>query len=233
MIWCAILAVALYIFWEFYSRHYWGMGIYQRIRGGLYGYRAWHFLPGDGKLRYEDAREVKAGETLKVRVTPSLCNRGLHASVNFFKALHYAPDFLLTRVIVKDHVVLGNDKLAGRSRTCVALYPGLYPLFMEWVYEVALSSCKNKPILLEGMGHIRKMMDEPDPRKRAEAHAIFKNFYYSTRAAEETYLMLLMSYALNSKYEFTELAQEAIEVSSWWRKRALLKALRKAGVKDL
>ena len=80
---------------------------------------AWHFLPEDRRLRYDDGREVKAGESLSVDVTPVLCERGMHASPRIIDALSFRTGPVLCRVRVSGDVVRGADKVAGRTRECL------------------------------------------------------------------------------------------------------------------
>ena len=55
--------------------------------------RAYHLLNSDGRLGYQDNREVVVGETLEVDVEPELCAAGLHASVRCLDTLRYSPGF--------------------------------------------------------------------------------------------------------------------------------------------
>ncbi len=80
---------------------------------------AWHFLTEDRRLRYYDGREVKAGESLSVDVTPVLCERGMHASPRILDALSFRTGPVLCRVRVSGDVVRGDDKVAGRTRECL------------------------------------------------------------------------------------------------------------------
>jgi len=77
---------------------------------------AWHFV-GD-KLR--DGSEIPAdGEWLKVKTPLSLCNHGLHASINPFYALQYAPGATLCRVALRGDIVHGDDKLCASERMII------------------------------------------------------------------------------------------------------------------
>jgi hypothetical protein len=81
--------------------------------------RAWHFASADMRLGYGDGREIVAGETLTVDGRPSLCERGLHASVRLIDAIEYAPENpRLCRVEVGGEIATGADKIAGTERTC-------------------------------------------------------------------------------------------------------------------
>jgi hypothetical protein len=78
--------------------------------------RAWHFVRDDGLLR--DGRPLPAdGIVLRHTGPLALCESGLHASVDPFDALPYAPGALVCRVECGGEVVHGGDKLVCRERT--------------------------------------------------------------------------------------------------------------------
>jgi hypothetical protein len=77
---------------------------------------AWHFVGDtlrDGSAIPED------GEWLKVKTPLSLCNHGLHASLNPFAALQYAPGATLCRVALRGEIVHGDDKLCASERMII------------------------------------------------------------------------------------------------------------------
>ena len=75
---------------------------------------AWHFV-GD-TLR--DGRPVPAdGVTLRHDGPLVMCESGLHASIDPFDALQYAPGATLCRVHCAVDIVKGDDKLICRERT--------------------------------------------------------------------------------------------------------------------
>ena len=78
--------------------------------------KAWHFLSEDRKLQFPPHTKIKAGQTIKVKDGPILCERGLHASIRAFDALAYAPGPIVCRVEVSGKIVKGSDKLAGTER---------------------------------------------------------------------------------------------------------------------
>lgn len=83
--------------------------------------KAWHFLPADRCLRYEDRRKVVDGESLEMAPNqtypvPTLCESGMHASIKLLDALSHAPGLVLCRVAVSGDVVEGSDKITGRHR---------------------------------------------------------------------------------------------------------------------
>ena len=85
--------------------------------------KAYHLLPADGRLGYEDNREVVVGETLEVDVEPELCAAGLHASVRCLDTLRYSPgeNPRLCLVEVSGDVKVGEDKICGRRRKVTAM----------------------------------------------------------------------------------------------------------------
>jgi len=75
---------------------------------------AWHWV-GD-KLR--DGRAIPADNVeLRHDGRVSICETGLHASINVFDALQYAPGNTVCQVLCKDIVEQHNDKFVCRSRT--------------------------------------------------------------------------------------------------------------------
>lgn len=77
---------------------------------------AWHFV-GD-TLR--DGSAIPAdGEWIKVSTPLSLCNHGLHAILNPFDALQYAPGSTLCRVALRGEIVHGTDKLCASERMII------------------------------------------------------------------------------------------------------------------
>jgi hypothetical protein len=78
---------------------------------------AWHFV--GATLR--DGRPVPAdGETLVHTGTLELCASGLHASVDPFDALRFAPGETLCLVRIGGEVLHDHDKLVCSERTIVA-----------------------------------------------------------------------------------------------------------------
>jgi len=77
----------------------------------------WHFLPMDRRLLHDDGREVKVGETVKFDGTLKLCSSGLHASLDLWHALGYAPGPVLCRVRCSGQLLHDTDKLVCTERT--------------------------------------------------------------------------------------------------------------------
>ena len=79
--------------------------------------RAWHFV--SDKLR--DGRPVpRNGRWLRHDGYVQMCRAGLHASLEPFDALRYAPGSILCLVAVRDVIVQDEDKLVARRRKIVA-----------------------------------------------------------------------------------------------------------------
>jgi hypothetical protein len=78
---------------------------------------AYHFV---GK-RLRDGRPVpKDGELLRFDGEPIMCKQGLHASVDPFDALWYAPGPILCKVRLGGKIVEGEDKVVATERTILA-----------------------------------------------------------------------------------------------------------------
>ena len=83
--------------------------------------KAWHFSTKP-KLTHDDNRAIVAGETLTVDGKLSLCNHGLHASVNPLDAYRYNPGPFVSRVELGGDIIKGDDKLVSSLRTCLWIY---------------------------------------------------------------------------------------------------------------
>jgi hypothetical protein len=78
--------------------------------------RAWHFV--NSTLR--DGRPVpRDGELLRFNDNPILCKQGLHASLDPFDALSFAPGGTLCLVECGGQIKYDNDKLVCTERTIV------------------------------------------------------------------------------------------------------------------
>jgi hypothetical protein len=78
--------------------------------------RAYHFV---GKTLRDGRPVPKDGELLKFDGEPILCRQGLHASIDPFDALQYAPGATLCLDDVGGTMDIGDDKLCGTERTIV------------------------------------------------------------------------------------------------------------------
>lgn len=76
----------------------------------------WHFV-GDN-LR-DSSPIPKDGEWLKFNGKLILCSQGLHASLDPFDALEYAPGATLCRVQVRGKIIYGTNKLVATERMIV------------------------------------------------------------------------------------------------------------------
>jgi hypothetical protein len=79
--------------------------------------RAWHFV---GKTLRDGTHIPRDGEKLIYKGKPILCARGLHASVDAFDALQYAPGDTLCLVECGGEITTSNDKLVCTERTIIA-----------------------------------------------------------------------------------------------------------------
>jgi hypothetical protein len=78
---------------------------------------AWHFV--NDTLR--DGRLVPAvGEKLVFKDKPILCRQGLHASIDPFDALQFAPGPVLCRVKCGGTILTASDKIVCTERTILA-----------------------------------------------------------------------------------------------------------------
>lgn len=80
----------------------------------------WHFLPADGKLRYDDGRKPRVGRTLKVKGPLEMCRNGLHASKSALDALDFAPGPIVCRVRLSGAILHRSDKSCASERTILA-----------------------------------------------------------------------------------------------------------------
>lgn len=80
----------------------------------------WWFAAGD-TLPHGDGRKIVIGETLRVYGKIIPCEHGLHASIDPFDALQYAPGPILYKVRLSGTIVVHDgDKHAASERTAVA-----------------------------------------------------------------------------------------------------------------
>ena len=86
--------------------------------------KAYHF--NRGKCSYDDNRDINIGETLTVDGKPALCKQGLHGSVCPRDALNYMQHrhINLDYVEITDEVIVGDDKIVGKSRKVIKRLSG-------------------------------------------------------------------------------------------------------------
>ena len=82
--------------------------------------RAWWFSDVSRELRYGDRRRAEIGVTHKVRVTPRVCECGLHGSRNILSALEHAKGPVAWQVELSGEVSEGGDQLAAKRRKYIA-----------------------------------------------------------------------------------------------------------------
>ena len=78
---------------------------------------AWHFV---GDTLRDGSPVPKDGVWLKYNGPVVLCSSGLHASLNPFDALQYAPGATLCRVVLRGEIVTADDKIAAPERKIIA-----------------------------------------------------------------------------------------------------------------
>ena len=107
--------------------------------------KAWHFLQDNGRLWWGPSGEmpgpkVKVGQTLTVKPPLIMCAHGLHASLNVFDALGYAPGALICRVELSGEIIKDPDKVVASERTILWMVDATNALFEFscWCAERAL-----------------------------------------------------------------------------------------------
>lgn len=113
------------------------------VKGELY----FHILKSSRRLRYGDSRVVVPGKELKAKktyrydcATPELCCFGMHASKSLGEASDYMSIYIgnwICIVRVNDHVVYGEDKLAGLRRKVVAMRQVKTANSANYLYRIA------------------------------------------------------------------------------------------------
>ena len=133
----------------------------------------WHFVrvdeDGTPRLGYDDGREVKVGETLRVEGPPELCAHGLHASAKLWDALGYArgDKLALCRVTLGGDVQHDSDKSVGNERTVIAMLDSdaTEKLLREWARWCALQVIH----LWDAPDVVRQYLETGDEALRAAA----------------------------------------------------------------
>jgi hypothetical protein len=117
------------------------------------GLLVWHFLPDDGLTTHDEAIQVVAGQTLKMKPPIELCSRGYHGSVRAIDALDNAPGARISRCLLHGQVIQDTDKAVATHRTCLWVADATRTLheFACWCAEQAMDT-------------IRKGGQEPDAR---------------------------------------------------------------------
>jgi hypothetical protein len=104
--------------------------------------KAWHFLPADRRLAYDDKRLVRKGTKLTVPPPVKMCTRGLHASIRPIDALSFQRGPIICRVVVGGEIEHGDDKIVGTERTVLWWADATNTLheFACWCAEKALKN---------------------------------------------------------------------------------------------
>jgi hypothetical protein len=135
----------------------------------------WHFAQVDEqgvpRLGYNDSREIKVGETLRVEGKPVLCEHGLHASAKLWGALCYAGGdrLVLCRVELGGEIQHGDNKSVANERTVVAMLSpeATEKLLRDWGRWCALQVIH----LWDAPDVVRQYLETGDESLRAAARA--------------------------------------------------------------
>jgi hypothetical protein len=87
---------------------------------------AWSDDQGTPRLRYDDNREIRVGETLTVETTKydlMLCEYGLHACPRLWDCLDYAQGTVICKVTLGDTIIApaNENKVVSNARTVIAM----------------------------------------------------------------------------------------------------------------
>ena len=141
---------------------------------------AWHFLKEGSVMR--DGKVAPAdGVKLVFDGKPFLCEQGLHASLQPFDALFYAPGPILCLVRCEGTIVHGDDKIVCTERTIVARIDAT-DLLRKFAREQALKVLHlwNAPDI------VVQYLQTGEESLRAAAYAAADDAVYVERAARAT-----------------------------------------------
>ena len=132
--------------------------------------KAYWFEPADGVLGYDDGRKPRKGRTHKVKESPVLRARGLHASAHPFDALKYAQSNVLWLVELGGEIVEGQDKCAATERKYIKRVD-LTDVLRRFACDCALDVIdKARPYFSdEGWACCTDYLRNPTEEKRAAA----------------------------------------------------------------
>ena len=126
-----------------------------------------YWFAASDELPHGDGRKVVIGETLTVEPPIIPCTRGLHASIDPFDALEYAPGPILYKVRLSGEIVAhGNDKHAASERTAIARRDAT-EMLRAFARKMALSVIH----LWDAPAVVREYLKTGDESKRAAAWA--------------------------------------------------------------
>jgi hypothetical protein len=94
--------------------------------------KAWHMLPHDCKLGYDDGRTVRKGETYHVEGDIKMCGPGFHGCVSPVDLLFYAQGCMLARVELFGEVIEKFDKVVASSRKELSNRVNVLPEIVEF-----------------------------------------------------------------------------------------------------
>lgn len=220
-----------------------GLGLLTWIQGRRHGFKAWHFLPKNGRTRFSHL-PVKEGDTLIVNPNRvEMCKFGLHASSNFFDALDYSPGSLLTRVVVRDNVECSPDKLVGASRTCLKMYPQAEAVILHWALLVARGKYSVWSAYQETFDNLILTIKGEIPVDISLFYLTGPPSYFHcdwspsanlrSQLVSRVALYTLNSVAINRDSTWQDIISGALYLATRRHRRLLLKMLREAGIQDL
>jgi len=120
-----------------------------------------YWFAASDELPHGDGRKVVIGETLTVEPPIVPCQRGLHASVDPFDALRYAPGEILYKVRLSGEIVADDDKHVASERTALAKRDATQML-RSFARKMALSVIH----LWDAPAIVREYLETGDERKR-------------------------------------------------------------------
>jgi len=185
---------------------------------------AWHFLPENGKTRYNNL-PVEPGITRRHDGPLELCASGLHASVKLEDALSFAPGPILCRVVCSGETIHGTDKLVSHERTILYMFDASRVLRLWGCW------CVRNTKLRDG----RTVWDLlTDPRSRnsvevAERYAIGEATKKELAAARDAARAAARAGARTGAWAA---ARDAARAAAWDAARAAAWAAARAGARD-
>jgi len=115
---------------------------------------AWHWLGVSKTLAYAPYTAVSVGQTLTATEKPlELCAYGLHASLDLWDSLMYAPGPVLCRVELSGEILYSDDKLCASHRRVLTMHD------MTAVLQEFACRCAEAALFAE-----REAGREPDAR---------------------------------------------------------------------
>ena len=195
--------------------------------------KAYHF--NDGKCGHDDNRVINVGETLTVDGKPTLCKQGLHGSVCPRDALNYMQHrhINLDYVEITDEVIVGDDKIVGKSRKVIKRLSGdaLHKTLVRFALDCAnrvkhlmtdersIKALEITELWLQGKTAQKEIYDVADAAKAAAYNA------YAADSAAAAYNAANTAYsAANTANAAANAAKTAVSYAAerqWQRERFL------------